>query len=130
MRATRDPVSHSRPYHPQTCGKVERLHQTIKEWLHAQPRALTLTGLQRQLNQFQTYYNTIRPHRALGRRTPAQAFAARTRAGPRMGGLALAHYRVRRDRVDRTGKVTLRYHSRLRHLGVGRASLTRACASG
>src|SRR5688572_3000442 len=63
-------LHHSRPYHPQTCGKVERFHQTQKKWLRAQPRAATLVGLQHQLNRFQTYYNTVRPHRALGRRTP------------------------------------------------------------
>ena len=60
-------LHHSRPYHPQTCGKVERFHQTQKKWLRAQPRAATLVGLQHQLNRFQTYYNTVRPHRALGR---------------------------------------------------------------
>ena len=37
------------------------------------PGPPTLVGLQHQLNRFQTYYNTVRPHRALGRRTPAQA---------------------------------------------------------
>jgi transposase InsO family protein len=63
-------VSHSRPYHPQTCGKVERFHQTLKKWLAAQPLAATVAGLQRQLNRFCTYYNTVRPHRALARRTP------------------------------------------------------------
>jgi hypothetical protein len=63
-------VSHSRPYHPQTCGKVERFHQTQKKWLTAQPRTTTVRGLQRQLDRFARYYNTIRPHRALHRRTP------------------------------------------------------------
>lgn len=42
---------HSRPYHPQTCGKVDRLHQTQKKWLAARPRAATLAQLQRQLDE-------------------------------------------------------------------------------
>jgi transposase InsO family protein len=61
---------HSRPYHPQTCGKVERFHQTLKRWLAKQPRSTTIAGLQAQLDQFANYYNHLRPHRALGRRTP------------------------------------------------------------
>jgi hypothetical protein len=61
----------------------------------------------------------VRPHRALGRRTPA-AFAARTKATPRRPGITLpAHHRVRRDKIDNVGKVTLRYHSRLLHIGLG-----------
>jgi transposase InsO family protein len=111
-------VSHSRPYHPQTCGKVERFHQTLKRWLAAQPTAATVAGLQRQLNRFCTYYNTVRPHRALGRRTPAQAHAARPKAVP-SGPIIPAHYRVRHDRIDRWGSVTLRHNSRLHHIGLG-----------
>jgi Integrase core domain len=49
---------HSRPYHPQTCGKVERFHQTQKKWLAAQPAATTIRALQRQLERFAAYYNT------------------------------------------------------------------------
>src|SRR5829696_1123906 len=41
---------HSRPYHPQTCGKVERFHHTQKKWLAAQPPAATIRTLQRQLD--------------------------------------------------------------------------------
>jgi transposase InsO family protein len=112
---------HSRPYHPQTCGKVERFHQTLKRWLARQRRPATVAGLQAQLDRFRAYYNTVRPHRALARRTPAEAFAARTKAKPRRPGLTIAsHHRVRRDRIDTGGNVTLRYHSRLLHLGVGR----------
>jgi transposase InsO family protein len=112
---------HSRPYHPQTCGKVERFHQTLKKWLAKQPPPDTTAELQTQLDRFATYYNTIRPHRALGRRTPAQAFAARAKATPRRAAITVpSQHRVRRDRVDKAGKVTLRYRSKLLHLGIGR----------
>jgi transposase InsO family protein len=111
-------LSHSRPYHPQTCGKVERFHQTMKKWLAAQPPADSVAGLQRQLNRFASYYNTVRPHRALGRRTPAQAYAARPKAVP-TGPIIPAHYRVRQDKIDHWGAVTLRYNSRLHHIGLG-----------
>ena len=112
---------HSRPYHPQTCGKVERFHQTLKRWLARQPAVATLADLQRQLDRFAAYYNSVRPHRALGRRTPSQAFAARARATPRRQPVAVpVQYRVRRDRVDRAGRVTLRHRSRLLHIGIGR----------
>jgi transposase InsO family protein len=113
-------AKHSRPYHPQTCGKVERLHQSVKKWLDHQPRAHTLEQLQHQLDRFTREYNTNRPHRALGRRTPLEAFTARTKASPTPPSTAaLAEHRVRRDIVDSDGKLTLRYAGKLRHLGVG-----------
>jgi transposase InsO family protein len=46
----------SRPYHPQTCGKVERLHQTLKRYLGKQPPANALSELQEQLDAFAHYY--------------------------------------------------------------------------
>ncbi len=112
---------HSSPYHPQTCGKVERFHQTLKKWLARQPGVRTLLELQAQLDRFGEYYNTRRPHRALGRRTPQEAFGARPKATPSGRGVVLpAHFRVRKDRVDKVGRVTLRYNSRLHHVGLGR----------
>ena len=112
---------HSRPYHPQTCGKVERFHQTLKKYLARQRRPETLGELQAQLDRFAAYYNDVRPHRALGRRTPAQAFAARTKATPKNPPVIVeGHHRVRRDRIDKSGCVTLRYRSTLLHIGVGR----------
>ncbi len=112
--------SHSRPYHPQTCGKVERFHQTQKRWLVQQPPATTVRGLQAQLDDFRRYYNEERPHRALARRTPAEAFAARPKAQPFNQPILDAHFRVRRDRVHETGNITLRHNSRLHHIAVGR----------
>jgi transposase InsO family protein len=112
---------HSRAYHPQTCGKVERFHQTLKRWLTNQPKVATVAELQAQLDRFADYYNTQRPHRALGRRTPAAAYAARPKATPSRPGLAVpSHHRVRRDKVDHTGVITLRHNSRLHHIGLGR----------
>lgn len=111
---------HSRPYHPQTCGKVERFHKTLKRWLTTQRPARSLPALQRQLEEFRHYYNTIRPHRALARRTPQQTYDARPKASPSGIPLDDAHYRVRHDTVDATGKLTLRYGSRLHHIGIGR----------
>jgi transposase InsO family protein len=66
----------SRPYHPQTCGKVERFQQTLKKWLRRQPLANDLEELQAQLDRFVDYYNHERPHRGIGRQTPAQRWAA------------------------------------------------------
>jgi transposase InsO family protein len=42
-------LSHCRPYHPQTCGKAGRLHQTLKKWLARQDPAATIASLQAQL---------------------------------------------------------------------------------
>lgn len=111
--------THSRPYHPQTLGKVERFHQTLKRWLRHQPRAATIEKLQAQLDAFRTYYNEVRPHRGIGRRTPAEAYAARPKATP-IGPVIPAPYRLRRDRIDSGGAVTLRHDSRLHHIKVGR----------
>ena len=108
-----------RPNHPQTQGKVERLQQTLKKWLKAQPPADTIDALQTQLDQFRSSYNQQRPHRSLQRRTPAETYAARSKAGP--AGTVGGHWRIREDRIDESGVVTLRYHSRLHHIGVGRA---------
>jgi transposase InsO family protein len=75
-------IGHSRPYHPQTCGKVERFQQTFKKWLAAHDPAETLAELQDQLDEFLTYYNTQRPHRSLGRRTPHDVWHNTPHSGP------------------------------------------------
>ena len=76
--------------------------------------------LQTQLDTFRRYYNQVRPHRALGRRTPAQAYTARPKAVPTGTPLHAGHWRVRHDRIDPSGVFTLRHNSRLHHIGIGR----------
>ncbi|MQB02117.1 MAG: DDE-type integrase/transposase/recombinase [Actinobacteria bacterium] len=113
---------HSRPYHPQTCGKVERFHQTLKKFLRKQPRAATIEQLQAQVDRFVAYYNEVRPHRAKGRRTPKSAFDSRDKARPtKREGSFTRELRVRHDKIDRHGAVTIRYKSKLHHIGMGRA---------
>jgi transposase InsO family protein len=114
-------AKNSRPYHPQTCGKVERLHQTLKRYLARQVAAKTLPELQSQLGAFVHYYNAIRPHRALGGRTPLQAYSSRLKARPAKAPEPETHFRIRHDKVDTAGTVTLRHDSRLHHIGLGRA---------
>jgi len=111
-------AKHSTPYHPQTCGKVERFHQTLKRFLAKQAPAHSLAVLQLQLDTFRAYYNQHRPHRALGGRTPLVAFNARLKAHP-ADPQPTTHFRVRKDRTDLKGTVTLRYLSRLRHIPLG-----------
>ena len=64
-------------------------------------------------------FNTTRPHRSLDRVTPAVAYQRLPKAQP--GEITRdARQRVRRDRVDTSGVVTLRYNGRLHHIGIGR----------
>ena len=112
---------HSRPYHPQTCGKVERFHQTLKKFLDAQDPITTRKQLQVVLDRFATYYNEIRPHRALARRTPTDVYQAGVKAVPTGPMINVAGYRVRHDKVSKAGNVTIRYRSRLHHIGLGHA---------
>jgi transposase InsO family protein len=72
----------SSPYHPQTCGKVERHHQTLKKWLSTHPAPDTIAALQTLLNTYCRYYNTQRRHSALPHRgTPEHTWVTATSLG-------------------------------------------------
>jgi transposase InsO family protein len=109
-----------KPNHPQTQGKVERFQQTMKSWLRAQAaQPATLAELQSLLDAFTVIYNTRRPHRSLPHHaTPATAYTARPKAAPG-DRTADTHDRVRTDRTDPAGKLTLRVNGRLHHIGTG-----------
>jgi transposase InsO family protein len=112
----------SRPNHPTTCGKVERFQQTLKKWLRAQPvQPATLTELQALLDTFVTEYNHRRPHRSLPHRaTPAARYEQLPKALPAASRDPDSHCRVRHDRIDDSGVVTLRHAGQLHHIGIGR----------
>ena len=108
-----------KPFKPTTQGKIERFWQTLKKHLDTQPTA-SLPDLQTTLDAFRNYYNTVRPHRGIGRKTPAFAYQLIPKAAPTTPddpGL----WRVRYDTIDRDGKISLRHHGRMLHLGIGRA---------
>lgn len=108
--------SHSRPYHPQTCGKVERFHQTLKRHLGSKPRPASLAELQAQLDRFETIYNHHRPHRSIGRRNPADVWHETPRSAPAahpIGAPTATHVRV----VD-GGRISIGNHLRI---GLGAA---------
>jgi transposase InsO family protein len=107
------------PGHPQTQGKTERFHQTLQRWLRARPPASSTAQLQRQLDQFREHYNEQRPHRALHRRTPSDAYRATPKAAPATNSHPQTHYRLRYDRLDTKGRMTLRRAGRMHHLHAG-----------
>lgn len=82
LRALGVQTINSAPFHPQTCGKIERFWQTLKKWLAARDPATTIDELNAQLEQFRSFYNHQRPHRALGGATPAEVFGATDKARP------------------------------------------------
>ena len=114
-------AKHARAYHPQTCGKVERFHQTEKKFLAAQKDITNKKRLQRAIDRFVSYYNEVRPHRAVNRRTPASVYAAQEKARPSGEVVATDGRRLRLDKVNKSGNVTLRYRGKLHHIGIGHA---------
>ena len=98
----------SAPYHPQTNGKNERVHQTCQRWLRAQPPAHTLAELQQQLDRYRELYNNVRPHQALGMKTPAQAAAQAPVAIPEPPATDRPQQHVHRLKVKAGGDIASR----------------------
>jgi transposase InsO family protein len=67
-------LSHARAVHPQTCGKIERNHGTVEEWLLDEPPARTIDQLQAALDRHRDLYNHIRPHQALDGARPGEVY--------------------------------------------------------
>ncbi|MDX8037657.1 integrase core domain-containing protein [Lentzea sp. BCCO 10_0856] len=112
---------HSSPYHPQTCGKVERHHQTLKKWLAHQPAPTTLAELQTLLDTHRVRYNTLRGHSALGRRTPQHVWDHAQHHGGPSHPPAQTDATVHHLTADRRGVVSigrkLRFRTGSEHAG-------------
>jgi transposase InsO family protein len=95
----------SSPYHPQTCGKVERFHRTQQKWLASQPAAESIEELQILLDEFTIIYNEQRPHRSVGRRPPVKRWNALPKSGPANQPLNIDTTNIVDRRVARNGAV-------------------------
>jgi transposase InsO family protein len=106
LEAIRVNTTNSRPYHPQTNGKVERFHQTLKKWLAARPKPETVQELQKLLDVFVDIYNNERPHRSIGRRTPMSVFTTDPKTAPDAFSV-LDETTVHHNKVDKSGRVEI-----------------------
>jgi transposase InsO family protein len=75
-------VGHSRPYHPQTLGKDERFHRTLKAEVLQYCRGLELERCQARLDAWRQVYNLERPHEALGMAVPMNRYRESPRSFP------------------------------------------------
>ena len=108
-------VSHSRPYHPQTLGKDERFHRTLKAELLQYCQGLALVQCQPRFDAWRLTYNLERPHEALGLAVPASRYRESPRSFPEQ--LPAIEYGpgdlVRK--VYETGRIS--FHNRFFRLG-------------
>ncbi len=107
------------PWHPQTQGKIERFHQTLQRRLNARPPAASIRELQKQLDQFRELLQRETPtpsaRQTHPRPTPTEQPRKHSQPTPRAPG----HYRLRYDRVDKKGTMSLRRAGRMHHLAIG-----------
>jgi len=75
-------VTHARRYHPQTQGKEERFHRTLKQELLLGRCVTDLAAAQRLFDPWRRMYNCDRPHEALAQRPPATRYAVSPRVYP------------------------------------------------
>jgi transposase InsO family protein len=76
-------VIYARPHHPQTKGKNERFHRTLKAEVLSMRTFRTTRELQKAFDRWRHVYNTERPHQALGQEVPASRYWPSSRSLPR-----------------------------------------------
>lgn len=110
-------VGHSRPYHPQTQGKDERFHRTLKLELLERNGFNSLDACQRGFNKWRDQYNLIRPHEALQQEPPVSRYEASGRAFPSV--LAPLEYPATDDVRKVSNKGEISFKNRRYFIGEG-----------
>lgn len=104
-------VSHSRPFHPQTQGKDERLHRTIRDEVTNHLSCSDLGHLQSAFDAFRHRYNYRRPHESLSMQRPADRYRPSIRSMPKVL-LPIDYGTGTITRlVDKAGNISFRGHA-------------------
>lgn len=127
-------IIHGRPYHPQTQGKEERFHRTLKAEVIAQRTVWRdLKHCEQAFEKWREKYNHERPHEALDDRVPAKRYEHSHRQLPKVIAAAESIYLVDDElrRVKSKGEITFRNHFiYIGHAFVGKAVALRAVGEG
>ena len=75
-------VTHSRPWHPQTNGKLERFHRTLKNDLILRQPMRSFSHAQKLFDEWRHHYNHERPHQAIDMDVPAKRYCVSHRPMP------------------------------------------------
>jgi transposase InsO family protein len=67
-------IAHAKPYHPQTLGKDERFHRSLKAEALSGPPFETMEEAAQKLERWRHVYNSERPHEALGMKVPIERY--------------------------------------------------------
>jgi transposase InsO family protein len=76
-------LSNSRPAHPQTNGKEERFHRTLKAEVLGSRQFTDFADVQRHFDDWRHIYNFVRPHQAMSMQTPSQRYQPSPRSMPK-----------------------------------------------
>ena len=104
-------VSHSRPYHPQTLGKDERFHGTLKRELTDRYQWRDLAHLQTAFDSWRRVYNFERPHEAVAMAVPATRYQASLRSFPERLPAIEYPSGVEVRKVQEGGRISFRGHT-------------------
>jgi transposase InsO family protein len=98
------------PGHPEQNGRHERMHRTLKDETASPPKG-NMAAQQRAFDLFRAEYNDVRPHEALGFRTPSTAYSSSARSFPERPRELEYAAGVELRRTDDKGFISLRNYS-------------------